>query len=153
MARTMTLLDEISRMKPPEPIPDRNRPSAVRSQIFLKRKIQYPGATLHQVAADVYETTVGARLWTIEKAKIEIRLTGRRVRQFARYLIGYMVNVKTVVFLEFLPLPNGINDIEALHFWLDHLASHLSASFLKSVFEVVEYSLNALHQPAQILPA
>jgi hypothetical protein len=153
MARTMMLLDEISKMRPPEPIPERPRPRVERPRIFLKRTLRYPGAILHQVSEDVYKTTVGSQLWVVERAKIEIRLTGRRIRQLARYLIGYMANAKTVVFLEFLDIPKGVSEAEALHFWLDHLSNHLSTSFLRSVLEVVEYSMNALHQPAQVLPA
>lgn len=146
---TQMSLDRISRIPPrvePAPRPQFRLP-------ILRRKQRYTGAVIYRLSEDIYEAEIGQEVWRLERARVEIRMTGRRVRQKARYLIGRMKGILSVVFLEFVELTRQIDQVEALHYWLDQLSARLSSKYLADVFEVVEYVASSRHQSVQIVPA
>lgn len=151
MARRL-MLDEFNGIPDPISTPRRDRAwrgilPALPLLAAPERDIDYPGATLRRLAADRYRATIGRLVWTIERARIEVRATGRRLRQQARYLIGYMRGVRTVVFLEFIHSTRQWTDaMDGLHLELNRLADRLTPEFVGQAFGLLQLKAHQLER-------
>lgn len=140
MARMRTLQDEIQGMRPPKAekpgwrLPEIKLPVLRRTQ----EAQEYDGARVVRLGRDTYLAMVSKNtVWTLERARFEVRWTGRRIRQKARYLIGYVHNVLSVVFLEFVETA-GMALEEGLRLWLDTLVRQTTPEYAYAVLQLVE---------------
>jgi len=140
-------------MPDPVPAPRRKRERAWRGLLPSRpllaapEDINYPGATLRRLAADRYRAVVGRLVWTLERARFEVRATGRRLRQQARYLIGYVRGVRTVVFLEFVQSTRQWTDsMDGLHLELNRLADRLTPEFVGQAFSLLTLKAHQLER-------
>jgi hypothetical protein len=145
---TRLMLDEIRRL--PAPVPQPRRERAWRGGpplLAAPADLDYHGVIIHRLAAHRYQATIGPLVWILDRARFEIRTTGRRIRQRARYLIGYLRGVRAAVFLEFVPAPPGWDDaMLGLSLELNRLADKLTTTFIGHVFALLH------HKAARVLP-
>jgi len=139
------LLDEIGRMPwrtepTPKPAPA-PRPGPGRPVVH-----DIPGQEVRSLGGGRYQVAVCRQVYLVEKATIEVRPGGRRVRNWCRWLIGRIEGVLHVFFLGFVATLSKTQRREAaiadgLHRWLDSLIRRAGLDFMAAFLGLLEFKL------------
>lgn len=137
MART--LLDEISCLDYTQEEPKTRRARVWRGKRKSVNLTEIPGIDIIEVGRDTYQVAIAGRLMLFERARVEVRLSGRYHRHLSRWLVGWVGGIFSALFLGVAEDVKGIlARAHLLHRWLDWLIGRLGLDLLDQAFAVME---------------